>query len=83
MPITFGDDDIVVLQKPPGLAVHKGPLVDHSAADALARELPVEVTAAHEPDFVRMFPKLRARPAQLGLGSWSAEPIAFVSNRSP
>ena len=40
VPIAFGDDDVLVLQKPPGLAVHKGPLVDHSVADALARELP-------------------------------------------
>ncbi len=38
--VAFADDDVVVLQKPPGLAVHAGPLVEHSVADALARELP-------------------------------------------
>jgi 23S rRNA-/tRNA-specific pseudouridylate synthase len=38
--VMFGDDAVLVLHKPPGLAVHKGPLVDHSVADALARELP-------------------------------------------
>ncbi len=40
IPVAFADDDVLVLQKPPGLAVHKGPLVEHSVADALARELP-------------------------------------------
>jgi RluA family pseudouridine synthase len=38
--VAFADDDVVVLQKPAGLAVHPGPLVEHSVADALARELP-------------------------------------------
>ncbi|MFK7740015.1 MAG: RluA family pseudouridine synthase [Planctomycetota bacterium] len=36
IPIAFADDDVLVLHKPAGLAVHKGPLVDHSVADALA-----------------------------------------------
>ena len=40
IPVAFACDDVLVLQKPPGLAVHKGPLVEHSVADALARELP-------------------------------------------
>ncbi len=40
IPVVFADDAVVVLQKPPGLAVHAGPLVDASVADALARELP-------------------------------------------
>jgi len=40
IPVMFGDDDVLVLHKPPGLAVHAGPLVEHSVADALARELP-------------------------------------------
>lgn len=40
IPVVFADDDVLVLQKPPGLAVHKGPLVEDSVADALARELP-------------------------------------------
>jgi RluA family pseudouridine synthase len=39
-PVVHADDAVVVLQKPPGVAVHKGPLVDASIADALARELP-------------------------------------------
>ncbi len=38
--VAWADDAILVLQKPPGLAVHKGPLVETSIADALARELP-------------------------------------------
>lgn len=38
--VAFADDDVVVLHKPPGLAVHKGPLVERSVADALARALP-------------------------------------------
>ncbi len=38
--VAFADDQVVVLQKPPGLAVHGGPLVSVSVADALARELP-------------------------------------------
>jgi len=40
LPVVFADDAVVVLHKPPGLAVHGGPLVDASVADALARELP-------------------------------------------
>ena len=40
VPVVFADAAVVVLHKPPGLAVHKGPLVDHSVADALARALP-------------------------------------------
>ncbi|MEO6595850.1 MAG: RluA family pseudouridine synthase [Planctomycetota bacterium] len=40
VPVAFADDAVVVLHKPPGLAVHGGPLVDHSVADALARILP-------------------------------------------
>jgi RluA family pseudouridine synthase len=38
--VAFADDDVVVLHKPAGLAVHAGPLVDTSVADSLARELP-------------------------------------------
>ncbi len=38
--VVFADDSVVVLHKPPGLAVHGGPLVDRSVADALARVLP-------------------------------------------
>ena len=38
--VAFADPQVVVLQKPPGLAVHGGPLVDRSVADALARALP-------------------------------------------
>ncbi|HEX5053908.1 MAG TPA: RluA family pseudouridine synthase [Planctomycetota bacterium] len=40
VPVVFADDAVVVLHKPPGLAVHGGPLVEHSVADALALELP-------------------------------------------
>lgn len=40
IPVAWADDAVLVLQKPPGLAVHAGPLVPHSVADALARELP-------------------------------------------
>ncbi len=40
IPVAYADDAVVVLHKPPGLAVHKGPLVERSVADALARELP-------------------------------------------
>ena len=40
VPVAFADDSVVVLHKPPGLAVHKGPLVEHDVAEALARELP-------------------------------------------
>jgi RluA family pseudouridine synthase len=38
--VAFADQQVLVLHKPPGLAVHGGPLVDHSVADALLRELP-------------------------------------------
>jgi RluA family pseudouridine synthase len=38
--VAFADDEVVVLHKPPGLAVHKGPLVEASVAEALARALP-------------------------------------------
>ncbi|MBL8751780.1 MAG: RluA family pseudouridine synthase [Planctomycetes bacterium] len=40
IPVAYADDAVVVLHKPPGLAVHAGPLVERSVADALARELP-------------------------------------------
>jgi RluA family pseudouridine synthase len=40
IPVAFADDRALVLWKPAGLAVHKGPLVEASVADALARELP-------------------------------------------
>lgn len=40
LPVMYADDAVVVLHKPPGLAVHLGPLVEHSVADALQRELP-------------------------------------------
>jgi 23S rRNA pseudouridine1911/1915/1917 synthase len=38
--VAFADDQVVVLHKLPGLAVHGGPLVSVSVADALARVLP-------------------------------------------
>jgi RluA family pseudouridine synthase len=38
--VAFADASVVVLHKPPGLAVHGGPLVDRSVADALAAHLP-------------------------------------------
>jgi RluA family pseudouridine synthase len=38
--VAFADAHTIVLHKPPGLAVHKGPLVDRSVADALAHTLP-------------------------------------------
>ena len=40
IPVAFADEAALVLNKPAGLAVHKGPLVPHSVADALARVLP-------------------------------------------
>ncbi len=40
IPVEYEADDVLVLWKPPGLAVHKGPLVDHSVADALAKACP-------------------------------------------
>ncbi len=38
--VVFADPAVVVLHKPPGLAVHGGPLVDHSVAGALEHVLP-------------------------------------------
>ena len=38
--VVFADGAVLVLHKPPGLAVHGGPLVDRSVADALAQHLP-------------------------------------------
>jgi RluA family pseudouridine synthase len=38
--VAYADEEVVVLEKPPGLAVHAGPLVTDSVAAALARELP-------------------------------------------
>lgn len=38
--VVFADDAVLVLHKPAGLAVHTGPLIETSVADALARELP-------------------------------------------
>jgi len=38
--VAFANDRAIVLHKPPGLAVHAGPLVDRSVADELSRELP-------------------------------------------
>ncbi|MEC7725335.1 MAG: RluA family pseudouridine synthase [Planctomycetota bacterium] len=40
VPVVFADDHVMVLNKPPGLAVHGGPLVDYSLADALQDTLP-------------------------------------------
>jgi RluA family pseudouridine synthase len=40
LPVVFADDAVLVLHKLPGLAVHGGPLVDRSVADALAAHLP-------------------------------------------
>jgi len=40
IPVAFARGDVMVLHKPPGLAVHKGPLVDTSVADALQLALP-------------------------------------------
>lgn len=40
VPVVLADDAVLVLHKPPKLAVHSGPLVAHSVAAALARELP-------------------------------------------
>lgn len=40
MPVLRADDDCLVLHKPPGLAVHKGPLVDDCVADRLAARFP-------------------------------------------
>jgi RluA family pseudouridine synthase len=38
--VVAGDDDFLVLHKPPGLAVHPGPLVRESVAEQLERALP-------------------------------------------
>ena len=40
LPCAFADDSMLVLHKPPGLAVHAGPLVEDSVADRLQRNLP-------------------------------------------
>lgn len=40
IPVVHANDDVMVLHKPPGLAVHQGPLVDRSVADALQDSLP-------------------------------------------
>ena len=40
MPVAYQDDDVLVVHKPPGLAVHTGPLIDLSVAEILERELP-------------------------------------------
>ena len=40
VPVVYADDEALVLHKPPGLAVHAGPLVDRSVADALQAALP-------------------------------------------
>lgn len=40
VPVVYADDQVLVLHKPPGLAVHGGPLVDVSVADALQEALP-------------------------------------------
>lgn len=40
LPVAFHDPHLVVLHKPPGLAVHAGPLVTHSVAAALETTLP-------------------------------------------
>ncbi|MGC6488760.1 MAG: RluA family pseudouridine synthase [Planctomycetota bacterium] len=40
VPVAYADDAVLVLHKPPGLAVHGGPLVDGSVADALQAALP-------------------------------------------
>ncbi len=40
LPVLHEDPDLLVLHKPPGLAVHKGPLIDDCVADRLAARLP-------------------------------------------
>jgi RluA family pseudouridine synthase len=40
LPVAYADDDVLVLQKPPGLAVLAVPQGDPSLADALDREMP-------------------------------------------
>lgn len=40
MPVAYQDDEVLVVHKPPGLAVHTGPLIDLSVAEILERELP-------------------------------------------
>jgi RluA family pseudouridine synthase len=37
LPVAFADARVLLLHKPPGLAVHAGPLVTHSVADAIAQ----------------------------------------------
>ena len=40
LPVVYADDHVLVLHKLPGVAVHGGPLVDVSVADALREVLP-------------------------------------------
>lgn len=40
VPVVYADDQVLVIHKPPGLAVHAGPSVDMSVASVLERELP-------------------------------------------
>jgi len=40
IPVVYADDDVLVLHKPPRLAVHGGPLVDRSVVDSLEDVLP-------------------------------------------
>jgi len=40
LPVVYAHEDVMVLHKPPGLAVHKGPLIDASVADRLQEALP-------------------------------------------
>lgn len=40
LPAVFADDDVLVVHKPPSLAVHSGPMVETSVAAVLERELP-------------------------------------------
>lgn len=40
VPVAYADEDVLVLHKPPGLAVHGGPLVDRSVAQAIQEVLP-------------------------------------------
>jgi RluA family pseudouridine synthase len=49
LPIAFLDDDVMVLAKPPGLAVHAGPLVETSVADAVEPHYP-KIGLAHRLD---------------------------------
>ena len=40
VPVVFADEDVMVLHKPPGLAVHNGPLIETSVATWLQAALP-------------------------------------------